>query len=91
MRIDEKIEKYLLSEKPSQEEAMAKVIKTVKSAKDDKQMGTAVNMFKSFVKMYGEGTGLGDFGGDFGDLPRNGKYNKKIYDAIQKRMHELSV
>lgn len=50
--INETVNKYL-DEKASRKEAMEKLIKVIDSVNSEKQIKTAANMIKNFVKLYG--------------------------------------
>ena len=60
MKIEEKIEKYLMREgkklkKASQKEAIDKIMKTIKSVNDEKQLPSLYKMVQNYLNIYGDG------------------------------------
>jgi len=92
-------EKYLMVDKASRKEALDKVVKTVKTAKNEKQLRMAAKMVWNFDKLYGQSF-MNDlkelFGGGSGNSlmglnSQENKFMKMIHNKADQLRHEKSV
>lgn len=93
MRIEEKIDKYLMDEKASRKEAAEKLVKTIKSVKSEKHIDTVVNMIQNYFKMYGESKFIDDIKMIFSLATGNLKVQPeryKLYDLLIDRIERMS-
>lgn len=93
MNIEEKIDKYL-DERASRKQALKKLERTIKSAKTEDQINTAVKMIENYFNMYGAKF-FSDFfnlvkffSGDETAKTHKTKVYNKLLDQIKKLEHE---